>query len=75
MRESYDIEWGNGTEHQCCVTAAETKKESIRDMKWRPAGRRSGGRAKRIRTNKVKREDVSKNGTEFHLRERGVGDE
>ena len=56
-------------------TAAEAKEENIRDVKWRPAGRRTGGRAKRIKTKEVKQEDASKSGTRFRLRERGVGDE
>ena len=38
-------------------------------------GRRTEGRVKWIRTRKVKQEDVSKNGTELRLRERGVRDE
>ena len=53
----------------------ESKEESIQYMKWRPAGRRTGGRVKWIKTRKVKQEDAFKNGTEFCLRERGVGDE
>ena len=44
-------------------------------MKWRPADRRTGGRAKRIRTRKVKQEDASIIGTGFRLRERGARDE
>ena len=31
-----------------CGAAAETKEENIRETKWRPADRRTGGRAKRI---------------------------
>ena len=58
-----------------CGAAAESKEEDIRGTKWRPAGRRTGGRAKRIKTRKVKQEDVSNIGTGFHLGERGVRDE
>ena len=58
-----------------CGAAAETKEENIRDVKWRPADRRAGGRAKWIKTEKVKQEDASKNGMEFHLREQGIWDE
>ena len=57
-----------------CGAAAESKGENIRDMKWRPADRRTGGRAKRIRTRKVKQEDASKygNGPSFRrARRRG----
>ena len=57
-----------------CGVAAETKGENIRNMKWRPADRRAGGRAKRIKKKEVKQEDASNNGTEFRLREQGVGD-
>ena len=63
-RESYDVKRGNGTESRCCVADAEQlrnlKEENIRDMKWRPADRRTGGRAKRIKTKTVKQEDASK---------------
>ena len=52
-----------------CGAAAESKEESIRRTKWRPADRRTGGRAKRIRTRKVKQKDASVIGTGFHLRE------
>ena len=75
MRESYDVERGNGTESRCCVATAESKEESIRDMKWRPADRRTGGRAKQIKTRKVKQEGASNNGMVFRLNGRGVGDE
>ena len=53
----------------------DLKEESIRDIKWRPAGRRTGGRTKRSRKKEVKQEDVSKNGMGFRLRGRGVWDE
>ena len=36
---------------------------------------RASGRAKQIKMRKVKQKDASKNGTEFCLREQGVGDE
>ena len=49
-----------------CGAAAESKAENIREIKWRPADRRTGGRAKRIKTRKVKQEGVSIIGTEFH---------
>ena len=52
-----------------CEAAAESKVESIQDMKWRPAIQRAGERVKQIKTRKVKQEDASKNG------EQGIGDE
>ena len=55
-----------------CGVAAESEEENIRGTEWRPADRRSGGRAKQIRVRKVKQEDVSKVGTEFRLGECGV---
>ena len=58
-----------------CGAAAETKEENIRCLKWRPADRRTGGRAKWIKTRKVKQEDVSIIGTEFRLGKCGVWDE
>ena len=58
-----------------CGAAAESKEENIRGTKWRPADRRTGGRAKRIRTKRVKQEDVSIIGTDRVLEVRGVGDE
>ena len=33
-------------------TVTESKEESIRDKKWRPVGRRTGGRAKQIKNEK-----------------------
>ena len=58
-----------------CGAAAETKEENIRDVKWRPADRRTGGRAERIRTRKVKQEDASITGTGRTSEVCGVGDE
>ena len=57
-----------------CGAAAESKEENIRDMKWRPVDRRTGGRAERIRTRKVKQEDVSEIGTDRVLEVRDIGD-
>ena len=74
-RESYNIERGNGAKSWYCIATAESKEENIQDMKWRLADRRTGGRAKRIGTRKVKQEDVTRNRTEFRLRERGAWDE
>ena len=58
-----------------CGAAAETKEENIRDMKWRPAGRRTDGRARRIKMKTVKQEDASINGPGRVLEVRGIGDE
>ena len=58
-----------------CGAAADSKEENIREIKWRPADRRTSGRAKRIKMEKVKQEDVSIIGTGFRLEERGVRDE
>ena len=54
-----------------CEAAAESKEENIREIKWRPADRRTGGRAKQIKTRKVKQEDVSicRNGVPFRRTE------
>ena len=66
--ESYDVERGNGTECRCYVADAEQlrnlKRKAYEELKWRPADRRAGGRAKRITTRKVKQEDASKIGTD-----------
>ena len=68
MRELYDVRKGKWSEEPVlrsgCGAAAETKRESIRDMKWRPADRRTGGRAKQIRMKRVKQEGVSIRGTD-----------
>ena len=58
-----------------CGAAADSKGESIRGTKWRPADRRASGRAERIRTRKAKQEDVFNIGTGFHSKESGVGSE
>ena len=58
-----------------CGAAAESKEENIRGTKWRPADRKTSGRAERIKTRMVKQEDASNIGTGFVLGERGVGDE
>ena len=50
-----------------CGAAAESKEENIRRTKWRPVDRRTGGRAKRIKTRQVKQEDVSIIGTGLRL--------
>ena len=53
---------------------AEPKEENIRETKWRPADRRAGGRVKRIKTRKVRQEDISDIGTGSCLEEQGVRD-
>ena len=44
-----------------CGAAAESKRKTYERLKWRPVDRRTGGRAKRIKTRMVKQEDASKN--------------
>ena len=61
--------------HSGCGAAAETKRESIRDMKWRPADRRAGGRVNGSRRKKVKQEDASNIGTDRVSEVRDIGDE
>ena len=72
--ELYDVERRSGMEGRCCVADVESKEESIRGTKWRPVDRRTGGRAKRIRTKGVKQEDISIIGMDRVSEVRGVGD-
>ena len=66
------MEWCCGV---ICRAAAESKRESIWDIKWKPADRRTGGGAEWIRTRKAKQGNSSKSRTGFCLREWGIGDE